>query len=605
MVRNAGRLRDFIKEWRKITKDVYILEAVSGFRIPFLSEPMQVREPKIPNYNLSDEELISESIDKLLKSGAIVESEEEVGQFVSTIFTVPKPDGSRRPIINLKKLNEFIENPHFKMESIKTASLLVSKNCKMAVIDLKDAYHAIPVHKDFQKYLKFRWQGKLYKYVCIAFGLCLAPFLYTTLNKPIIAYLRSNGVLLVSYLDDTLIIGKDKKECEHSVNLAVSLFRRLGLVVNEEKSVLEPHEMIRFLGFMINSKTMRLSLPEEKIERVIRKCEEILQIRPSILQIAELVGMLVAASPATKYGMLYTKQLEIEKTEALTGNYGNYSRKMFLSDLAREDVNWWIENLKLECRSLIEFCPHVEMYTDASKSGWGASLGDLETKGGWPEHEKELHINVQELLGVYYALLSLVKEQNVNILLRVDSSTALAYINNFGGCRSKELHDVAKKIWRWCEERGIMLHASYINTKENVVADRLSKAAIDYSDFSLGSQYFQEICHNYGTPKVDYFATCHTKQCERYYSYKPDPGSEGVDAFTFRWENEFYAFPPFNLVGKVLQKLVSDEVSGIVVAPCWATQAWFPIYQKLAVSEILILGPNENLLFDPYSREKN
>ncbi|ODM90071.1 hypothetical protein Ocin01_16611, partial [Orchesella cincta] len=51
----------------------------------------------------------------------------------------------------------------------------------------------------------------------------------------------------------------------------------------------------------------------------------------------------------------------------------------------------------------------------------------------------------------------------------------------------------------------------------------------------------------------------------QYYSWYPDPESIGVDAFTFKWENDVYAFPPFNLVGRTLRKFVTDNANGIVV----------------------------------------
>lgn len=158
----AGRLSNYINIWKSITKDKYILEAVIGFKLPFKSIPIQGSEPINPSFTASETKLVDDSIIKLLQTGAIVISEEEEGQFVSKIFTVPKPDGTRRPIINLKILNTYLKSPHFKMENIKTAATLVSLNSFMAVVDLKDAYHAIPVTKDHRKFLKFRWGGKLY-----------------------------------------------------------------------------------------------------------------------------------------------------------------------------------------------------------------------------------------------------------------------------------------------------------------------------------------------------------------------------------------------------------------------------------------------------------
>lgn len=600
----AGRLKEFLKQWGKITRDKYVLDIISGFKIPFKNFPFQATEPRIPKYSVQDEVLISESISKLLRSGAIVQSNEEAGQFLSTIFTVPKQDGSRRPIINLKLLNEFVENPHFKMESVKTAVALISSNSFMSVIDLKDAYHAIPVHQDFQKYLKFRWKGVLYKYTCIPFGLCLAPWLYTKVNKPIIAFLRTQGVLLVSYLDDTLVVGKDREECLYYLDLSLQLFERLGLNVNREKSQLQPSQQVRFLGFNLDSQKMRVVLPDVKIQKLVRKCKEVLENdSPRLLCVAELIGVLVAACFATRYGMIYTRQLEMEKTSALRIREGRYKGNIVLSSEAKQDIGWWINNISKEFNEMKEFCQDVVIFSDASLIGWGAESNGIEARGNWTNEEKCRHINVLELVAAFYGLRSFVDKSNITVLLRVDSSNAMAYINNHGGCRSPELHAVAKQIWKWCECRNIRIRASYINTKQNVIADRLSRTKLDYSDFMLTKNYFENICKAFGQPNIDLFATYQTKQCEVYYSWKPDPFSAGVDAFTFKWGEKFYPFPPFNLVGKVLNKIISDRTKGIVVVPFWSTQPWFPLFQKLVVSNILYSGPNKKLLYDPYSRQ--
>ena len=99
------------------------------------------------------------------------------------IFTVPKRDGNIRLIQNLKRLNVFIETSHFKW-ILTYHPRLVTQNCSMASLDLKDAYYSVRIHPDFQKYLKFAYQGLQYKYTVFPNGLssCLRKF--TKMMKP-------------------------------------------------------------------------------------------------------------------------------------------------------------------------------------------------------------------------------------------------------------------------------------------------------------------------------------------------------------------------------------------------------------------------------------
>ena len=106
-----------IDNWKLITDDVNVLEAISNFRIPFLSRPVQVQAPSPFNFGKEQLQFAKKEVNKLLGMGAIVEVESCEGQFVSRIFLVPKKDsGLFRLIINLKKLNEYVDSPHFKME---------------------------------------------------------------------------------------------------------------------------------------------------------------------------------------------------------------------------------------------------------------------------------------------------------------------------------------------------------------------------------------------------------------------------------------------------------------------------------------------------------
>ena len=74
-----------------------------------------------------------------------------------------------RLICNLKELNEFVEYKHFKMETVHSATNVMRRGCHMATIDLKDAYHSVPVSVEHRKFLKIVWKGKLYRYTALPF----------------------------------------------------------------------------------------------------------------------------------------------------------------------------------------------------------------------------------------------------------------------------------------------------------------------------------------------------------------------------------------------------------------------------------------------------
>ena len=107
----------------------------------------------------------------MLSKGIIIECDHEQGEFTSPIFSIPKKDESDRLILNLKKSNTFAEFAHFKMETIHTVLQLVTQNCWMASIDLKDVYYNVKLSSEFQKYLKFFHEGKLFKFTAWPNGL--------------------------------------------------------------------------------------------------------------------------------------------------------------------------------------------------------------------------------------------------------------------------------------------------------------------------------------------------------------------------------------------------------------------------------------------------
>jgi len=91
--------------------------------------------------------------------------------------------------------------------------------------------------------------------------------------------------------------------------------------------------------------------------------------------------------------------------------------------------------------------------------------------------------------------------------------------------------------------------------------------------WKLNPFLFQEICLRTGFPTIDLFASRHSNQIKRYISWKPDPNSVATDAFQQNWrEDLMYAFPPFCLISKVVQKIRQDKSPNFNSKPNLATK---------------------------------
>lgn len=600
--RTTGRLKFHLSKWKKLTSDSRVLDWIEGYKIPFAKPVVQNMIPRESSWSQKEKMQIKEHIIQLISKGAINNCHPQIGQFVSSIFLIPKPDGSSRLILNLKKLNEFIETDHFKMEDYKVACKLVSHNCFMGKLDLKDAYYMIPIDKNYKKYLRFAFDGNLYEFNCLPFGLNTAPYIFTKIMKPVVGYLRNLGFLSVVYLDDLLLLGDTFSECLKNINASLEVLESLGFIINEDKSCRIPAQTCKFLGFILNSQKMTLELPPEKRYKIhnqiyffkkLKKCK--------IRDFAQLIGSLISCCPAIKYGWAHVKNLERERYLALLKSRDNYDEDMQLNRSLQEDFSWWETNILYRVSSISSREYSCVIFSDASLTGWGVSCNDNRAHGLWSESERLHHINYLELLSAFLGLKCFAKNlRSCNILLRIDNTTAISYINRMGGIRFKKLSNLAKAIWEWCEECDLFIFASYIASKNNAEADFESRKLDKETEFELSDAVFQRIISKLGYPDIDLFATRINAKCKDYVSWTRDPGSIAVDAFTMRWDKFFfYAFPPFILINRVLQKIRAERAEGIVVVPRWPAQPWYPLFLSMLDSDVFTFKANSNTLLSP------
>ena len=119
--------------------------------------------------------------------------------FYSRLFLVEKVTGGWRPVIDLSRLNGFVRQTPFQMETVASVLLSVKEGDFLASIDLKDAYFQIPVHQLSRKPLRFLSEGT----VLSVQGPVFRTVDYLSgLHQGVSAWVHSQGIRLLQYLDD-------------------------------------------------------------------------------------------------------------------------------------------------------------------------------------------------------------------------------------------------------------------------------------------------------------------------------------------------------------------------------------------------------------------
>ena len=478
--RTANRLSACLPAWKNLTNDRWVLQTVMGYSIPFTRTPYQWRIRRTTTPRGRPVRAMREAIQSLLVKGAITVVEPHPQHFISTLFLVEKGQGTGefRPIINLKGLNRYLPKETFKMEGLHTARSLLRNGDFMMKLDLRDAYFAVPIHQDSRKYLRFLFEGMTFEFNCLPFGLSLAPRVFTRILRPVVAHLCSKGVRVVIYLDDLLLMHHQRDTLLEIFQDVLHLLSSLGFLVKLEKCSPVPTRRLVFLGAVIDTTLMSIALPEEQILRLQSECRTMLASQTTTLgALSSLLGrMSHAARTGVWIAPLHYRALQRQQASLFHRVGWRPNSPLPLTSSALEDLTWWLSpTLHLHNRQ--DISPptfDLTVQTDASLRGWGATCNGKTTGGRWSVAEASLHINCLELKAAILALQSFLRPLSQpprHILLEMDNTAAVAYVNRRGGTHSHSLSLLALDLWSFLLTTGSWVTARHLPGVLNVEVD--------------------------------------------------------------------------------------------------------------------------------------
>ena len=192
------------------------------------------------------------------------------------------------------------------------------------------------------------------------------------------------------------------------------------------------------------------------------------------------------------------------------------------------------------------------------------------------------HINCLELMVAALAIQTVAKNRTgISVLLRIDNTTMVAYINNFGKTISRELIVLARNLWMWCLERNIHIITQHLPGVLNQIADYKSRTMIDCTDWQLNPAIFRQVNQLFNPLEVDLFASRFTTQLQVYFSWQ----SVHMPRQQMHWSfGEGYANPPWCLIVRVLSQVQTQRVQLVLIATVRKSQPWYLVVLKMLIS---------------------
>ena len=577
----GARLQNFWQTWLDLGAGPKIVQILrEGYTLPFWTRP-----------NLTVE---------------LVHNQTSLG-FLNRLFLVPKPNNKWRPILDLSKLNLFLKVERFKMETPETIRTSLQQGEWVTSVDFKDAYFHIPIQEQSRKYLRFHVQGRTYQFKALPFGLSTAPMEFTVLAKEVKLMAIRKGIRIHQYLDDWLVRARSLETCLQHTQILIKMCQDLGWLVNLEKSELEPKQVFDFVGYQFDLRSGRVRPTPDRWQNLQDKVQTLLSLPACpVRQFMSLIGLLTATEKQVHLGRLHMRPIQWH----LKNNWRvpeSLEKVIPLPRSLHPHLQWWLEEDNvLQGQPLHPVKHALQIFTDASKEGWGAHLNEFTARGSWSVPESKLHIKYLELKAVFLALKEF-QDLCVDkiVLVATDNTTVVAYINKEGGMRSGPLCALLWRILTWCSQRQVTLKARHIPGHLNVIADKLSRLGqIIQTEWSLLPEVFQQICNQWHQPQIDLFATRFNHKLPQFVSPVPDSLAVAVDALTLSWDElDAYAFPPTAILGKVVEKLLDSPCKRLIlIAPGWPNMPWFWDLVTMSSQVPLSLPNLPSLLTQPFNQ---
>ena len=305
-------------------------------------------------------------------------------RLVTPVFVHRNESGKLRLVHDLRPLNARMPRATVKYETVRDALSL--RGSVASKLDLACAFKHVSVTSEAEALMAFQVGDVYFTWRRLPFGMAWSPTLFNAAIAPVIEAARAQGIRLVAYVDDVLVVADSVRELDDAMLRLLRLLRERGWRVAPDKAFPFAFSSITFLGLVVHPGIGRLTIPHSKAAKLGRMCAaacEMQRVPLHLLQkITGLLAFFLAAVPTVG---LFWRALQGAQVDAelLPG------RHVWRQGGLDQELQWWRDQ-----------APHLPSWpdlpipeqlredlglaTDASEDGTGAIWWDMR-RGNVPD----------------------------------------------------------------------------------------------------------------------------------------------------------------------------------------------------------------------------
>ena len=349
----------------------------------------------------------------------------------------------------------------------------LGQGAMMFKVDLSQYFRQVPLDPGDYSLVGYIIDDQAYFDKVLPVGMRTAPYITQRITNAITYIHQQLQYFLLNYVDNFL--GAELKELVwEAFHHLTTLLEELQVEVAPDK-VVPPTTRIEFLGITVDSNTMTMEIPQDKITQTQHEIQTWLYKTQATRKEAEsLIGKLQFMAKCIKPGRIFVARL-INWMKTL-----NRQGKHRIPLEARRDIAWWGRYLQeYNGVSIIWMHNNPEtdslIATDASKKGYGGTYGSEYFRGKFPKNWQEKNIAELEIRAVIGALkIWGHKLKGQYFWIHVDNK-AVSTVINTGAARDPNLQEALREIAMLAARHQFIIKAKHISGISNRIPDWLSR----------------------------------------------------------------------------------------------------------------------------------